>query len=141
MKRALLYKEPTWWVWLLLFLLLAVGCAGYSAGLIAAIVLSLGQTLFFWWRAAGLSAINVQIRLGYTLLLAIFFLPQLRWCFWLAAIGTGVLLLFGYCLMGRTLSLMPWNRTDPLSFDLVRRTFFSPPVVLRPELVSACGEG
>ena len=49
------------------------------------------------------------------------------------------MLVFGYCAMGRTLSLLPWNRTEPFSLNLLRRTFFSLPVVVRPELVSACG--
>ena len=49
------------------------------------------------------------------------------------------LLVFGYCLMARTVSLLPWNRAEPLTLDLLRRTFFSAPVVMREEVRSACG--
>jgi hypothetical protein len=35
---------------------------------------------------------------------------------------------FGYCTLARCLSLLPWNRSEPLSFALLRRTFLSRPV-------------
>lgn len=119
--------------------LLATGLAGVPAGFIAAIGLSLAQTVFFWRKAGDARAMSVQIRLNYTVLLAICFLPQLRWLYWLPTLGTGALLVFGYCLMARPLSLLPWNRTETFSFDLLRRTFFSPPVVLREGAPSGCG--
>ena len=31
------------------------------------------------------------------------------------------------CLMARMLSLLPWNRTEPITTDLLRRTFLSRP--------------
>jgi hypothetical protein len=46
---------------------------------------------------------------------------------WIQFVGTWALVLSGYCLMARVLSLLPWNRTEPLSAALVRRTLFSPP--------------
>jgi hypothetical protein len=39
------------------------------------------------------------------------------------------LLAFGYCLMARTLSLLPWNRDERMTLDLVRRTFLNAPAV------------
>lgn len=139
MKLALFLKEPTWWIWLVTVALLALGLAGFTAGFIAAIALSLVQTLFFWRRAGDVRAMSVQIRLSYTLLLALCFLPQLRWLFWLPTVGTVVMLVFGYCLMARTLSLLPWNRTEPLTLGLLRRTFISAPVVMREGAYAACG--
>ena len=38
------------------------------------------------------------------------------------------MVLFGYCLLARVLSLFPWNRTEPFSMQLVLSTFFSAPV-------------
>jgi hypothetical protein len=139
MKFALMPKEATWWVWLVTFALLAAGLAGFPAGFIAAIALSLVQTVFFWRKTRDVRAMSVQIRLSYTLLLAVCFIPQLRWLYWLPTVGTSALLVFGYCLMARTLSLLPWNRPEPLSLDLLRRTFFNAPVVMREEVRSACG--
>jgi hypothetical protein len=38
------------------------------------------------------------------------------------------MVLCGYCLLARCLSLLPCNRTQPLTIGLLRRTFISPPV-------------
>ena len=42
--------------------------------------------------------------------------------------GTPAQVLFGYCTLARCLSLLPWSRREPLSGDLLRRAFLSPPV-------------
>jgi hypothetical protein len=139
MKLGIMPKELVWWGWLLTAVLLATGLAGIPAGFIAALALLLAKTLFYWWKLGRVSAMGVQIRLSYTLMLALCFIPQLHWLFWLAAAGTVALLVFGYCLMGRTLSLLSWNRTEPLSFDLFQRTFLSAPVVTHEVVREACG--
>jgi hypothetical protein len=139
MKLAVMPKELVWWGWLLTAALLVTGLTGIPAGFIAALALLLAKTLFYWWKLGRVSAMGVQIRLSYTLVLALCFIPQFHWLFWLAAAGTVALLVFGYCLMGRTLSLLPWNRVEPLSLDLLRRTFLSPPVVTHEAVRSACG--
>jgi hypothetical protein len=52
------------------------------------------------------------------------------------------LVIFGYCLMARMLSLLPWNRTEPITADLVRPTFLSRPRPLdRADTVSSAGCG
>jgi hypothetical protein len=135
MKLALMPKEPTWWVWLVTVALLVAGLAGLSAGFLAAIALSAAQTLFFWRKHGSLTAIGVQIRLAYSLLLVMCFLPQLRWLYWLPTVGTMALLVFGYCLLARTLSLLPWNRNERMTLDLLRRTFMNAPAVT----MQSCG--
>jgi hypothetical protein len=35
-----------------------------------------------------------------------------RWLYWLSAAGAAAMLLLGYCAMGRTLLLLPWNRAN-----------------------------
>jgi hypothetical protein len=139
MKLGIMPKELAWWGWLLTVVLLAAGLAGFPAGFIAATALLLAKTLFYWWKLGRVSAIAVQIRLSYTLVLALCFIPQLHWLFWLAAAGAVALVVFGYCLMGRTLSLLPWNRAEPLSLDLLQRTFLSAPAVTHQAVRSACG--
>jgi hypothetical protein len=139
MKLALMPKALTWWAWLATVGLMAVGLAGYAAGFVAATTLTFAHALFFWLKTRDARAISVQIRLAYALLLALCIIPQLRWFNWLSAVGSSAMLVFGYCAMGRTLSLLPWNRTEALSLDLLRRTFISRPVVARLGLRSACG--
>ena len=50
------------------------------------------------------------------------------WTFWVPVVGFWVRVLFGYCLMARTLSLMPWNRRVPFTGALLFKTFLSRPV-------------
>ncbi|HEY5814018.1 MAG TPA: hypothetical protein VIT23_15360, partial [Terrimicrobiaceae bacterium] len=70
----------------------------------------------------------VQIRFAYTLLLISCQLPLLERLYWVPTVGAFALVFFGYCLMARMLSLLPWNRTEAMSLDLVWRTFFTPPL-------------
>ena len=140
MKLALMPRQLTWWIWLATLVMMAVGLAGYAAGSIAAMALTFAHTLLFWRKTRDMRSISVQIRFAYALLLVLCLIPQLRWLYWLSAIGAGAMLVFGYCAMGRTLSLLPWNRTEPLSFALLRRTFISAPVLSRGVVPRACGE-
>jgi len=139
MKHALMPKEPSWWVWLMTVALLATGLAGIPTGFLAAVALAFAQAWFFLRRSGRMSDITVQIRFSYALLLSVCFIPQMRWLYWLPTLGTVARLVFGYCPMARTLSLLPWNRTEALSFDLLRRTFISAPAVTRVGIRSACG--
>jgi hypothetical protein len=123
----ILWNDWTWWAWLLTATLLAIGLAGYPQAFLAAISLTLLQTLVMLLREKSLAAFPVQLRLAYLALLAICYLPQMRWLYWLPTVGTFALVIFGYCLMARFLFLLPWNRHEPLSLNLLARTFFSRP--------------
>jgi hypothetical protein len=129
MKLLLMPDAPSWWVWTATASLLAIGLSGHPDAFLGAIALSAVQTVFFIIRDCNLAAYPVQIRVAYTALLVASFLPPLRWLYWVPMVGTFALVLVGYCLMARLLSLMRWNRREPLTFDLVRRTLLTPPVV------------
>lgn len=129
MKLLVMPREITWWIWLVTVLLLAAGLAGISAGFAAAILLSAAQTTFFALKHRSLASFPVQVRLAYTLCLLLYAVPGFHWMFWLPAVGTSALVLFGYCLMARILSLMPWNRTEPMTMGSLGRTFLTPPVL------------
>lgn len=121
-------REPSWWVWLITAVLLAAGLAGDAGFFVAAIVLSAGQGAVFVWKHGSARPYAVQIRLAYyAALLLVWFVPGLRWGYWLPMLGTFALVLFGYCLMARALSLLPWNRSEPVSPQLLLRTFFTAP--------------
>jgi hypothetical protein len=140
MKLALMPRQLGWWTWLATVGLLAAGVTGLASGYATAIALSFAQFFFFWQKTRDLRAISVQIRLAYARCSwrCVTF-RKLRWLYWLPIIGTCALLVFGYCLTARTLSVMPWNRTERLSFDLLRRTFFSAPAIARGIVVRSCG--
>lgn len=131
MTTAIMPRQPAWWIWTITVALLALGLAGIPGGFAAAIGLSLAQTVHHWRRQRSLAAMSVQIRLAYAALLVACRTPGLRGLYWIPAAGTLALVLFGYCLMARTLSLLPWNRREKLTVGLIRRTFFSAPVIRR----------
>jgi hypothetical protein len=135
-------QEWTWWVWVVTACLLLIGLLGIPEAFLAALLLSIAQSVVFFARERAFNAFPVQLRLAYTLLLIICFFPPIRWLFWLPAIGTFALVIFGYCLMARMLSLLPWNRTEPITAGLLRRTFLSRPRRLDRGVSSAnCGAG
>ena len=126
-------NDWTWWIWTVTAALLAVGLSGTSAAFIAAILLTVGQAVLFLVLERSLAAFSVQLRLAYLVLLMVCFLPAMHWLYWLPTIGTFALIVFGYCLLARCLSLLPWNSHESYSLDRMRRTFFSRPDVSRLE--------
>lgn len=120
---SVLYRETSWWYWLASDLLLIAGL-----GFALAIALSLIQIAHFSLREGSFAAFPVQVRLGYAAVLIGAAWAPIHWLYWLPACGTAAVVLFGYCLLARFLSLMPWNRRSPFSWTLVRRTFLTPPV-------------
>jgi hypothetical protein len=124
----LMYHEVSWWYWAVTTALLFSGLAGNPEGFWLAIALSAIQVVHFRMREDALSAFPVQVRVAYTAMLILFLWGPLNILYWIPAIGTLAQVLFGYCTLARCLSLMPWNRCEPMSADLVRRTFLSRPV-------------
>jgi hypothetical protein len=121
-------RSLSWWYWLATVAFLTAGVAGWAPGFLCAIAATVFQLAHFIVIERSLSSFKVQVRLAYLLLLLIALLPNLRVIYWLPTIGTWALVLFGYCMMARMVSLLPWNRREPLSSALLRRTFFSAPV-------------
>jgi hypothetical protein len=128
MRLLLMPSELTWWVWLATATSLAFGLAGHPTGFYTAIALSAAQTCWFLVKHRSLKPYPVQIRIAYTVCLVGYLLSGMSWTFWIPMLGTSALLLFGYCLLARMLSLCPWNRTRPFTMALVSRTFLAPPV-------------
>lgn len=124
----ILYREVSWWYWAVTAALLIAGLAGQFEAFRIAIVLSAVQVLHFRQREGSYTAFPVQVRLAYLAILLVASLQSMNWLFWLPAIGTVAQVLFGYCLLARCLSLLPWNRTESLASRLVWRTFASRPV-------------
>lgn len=122
------YREISWWYWAVTSILLIAGLAGWFAAFYLAVILSTIQVVHFRLREGSVSAFPVQVRIAYTALLLLALWEPLRWLFWVPAIGTPAQVLFGYCTLARCLSLLPWNRHEPLSWRLVWRTFVSRPV-------------
>jgi len=117
----------TWWVWTITAAQLMAGLLGYSLAFIGAIVVTAGQGFVLLVRDRCLAAFSVQLRVAYLLLLLICYPAPMRWLYWLPTVGTFALILFGYCLLARLLSLLPWNSHESFTLARLRRTFFSAP--------------
>jgi hypothetical protein len=122
------YRSISWWYWLVTVGLLTAGVSGWPTGFMLAIGLTALQLVHFIIRERSISAFPVQVRFAYLLLLLIALPEKLQLIYWIPTIGTWAQVLFGYCTMARTVSLLPWNRKDAFSVDLLKRTFFSVPV-------------
>lgn len=122
------YKQLSWWYWLVTACLLTAGIAGYPSGFTLAIGVTVFQLIHFTIREHNVTAFPVQVRFWYLMLLLAAFPEPLRIIYWVPTIGTWTQLIFGYCAMARCLSLLPWNRHESLSVDLLARTYFSRPV-------------
>lgn len=108
---------------------LIAGLAGRFEAFYLAILLTAVQgVVHFQLREGSFAAFPVQARLAYGGILLVSLRGPMNWLFWVPAIGTPAQVLFGYCTLARCLSLLPWNRREPLTWRLVWRTFSAPPV-------------
>ncbi len=122
------YRAISWWYWLVTVGFLTAGVSGWSTGFLLAIGLTVFQLIHFTARERSIVAFPIQVRIGYLLLLLVALPDQLHLIYWIPMIGTWAQVVFGYCTMARTVSLLPWNRKEAFSFDLLKRTFLSVPV-------------
>jgi len=120
------FPDLPWWYWAAMVLLLA-GKAIWPAIVLVAVGLGAVQCVHFYLRAERIGALPVQVRIAYLGLLAAGLWPPLVFIHWLLLAGTMARVGFDYCPLARTLALMPWNRTQPLTGRLVRRAYLTPP--------------
>lgn len=118
-------RDLGWWYWTLTAGLLAGGLTGWRPGLPLAMSLCTVQLVHVLLLTRHAAAFPVQVRAAYLALLAAGLWGPLQWVHWMQLIGTTARVVIGYCLLARVLSLAPWNRWQPLSRDLVHRTFLS----------------
>jgi hypothetical protein len=124
-----------WWYWFLTVGLLGAGLFGWPTGIYLAMLLCAIQLGHVVWLTRDFTAFPVQVRVAYLAMLIAGLWGPLQWIHWMQLAGTTARVLLGYCLLARMLSLAPWNRWQPLTFPLVRRTFLSLQAAVPP-----CGE-
>jgi hypothetical protein len=102
------------------------------AALAATFALAAAQVAHFRIRTGRWRALAVQVRIAFMLPLLAGCLQPLAFIHWMQLAGIAVRVAFDYCLLARTLSLMPWNRRSALDLALVRDTYLTPPSCWRP---------
>jgi hypothetical protein len=121
-----------WWYWAATLPLLVAAVVFDRGELFAPLIaFTTWQGSHFLWRTRTALAPPVQTRAGYTLLLIAGLWPPLAFIHGIQVAGTTAMVLFGYCPLARMLSLMPWNRHEPLTGALVRRTVLAAPSAWR----------
>ena len=121
-------KDYSWWYWvatsLSLWTTMTVTPEAYNVTMAIAVV----QLVHFRLVKGSLSDLSVQIRLGFVSYLLLCLPENFQYLLWLPTIGSFARVLFGYCLMGRMLLLLPFNRQVKLSMKFVLDVFLTPPV-------------
>jgi hypothetical protein len=120
-------SKLVWWYWAITTFLLVGVLAGYNECLQAVIALNIVQVGHFIYREKSVTAFPVQVRVVYLGMIFAAQAPYMTWIFWWQLIGTTAMISFGYCFLARLLSLLPWNRQESYSLDMVKRTFLTPP--------------
>jgi len=129
-------RDIAWWYWPVTAFLLGIGLlGGHSESITLAIALCAVQILHVFWLTRNWTAFPMQVRTAYLMMLLAGLWEPLHWIHWMQLIGTSARVLIGYCFLARTLSLAPWNRWQPMSMGLLRRTYFSIQTTVPP-----CGE-
>lgn len=118
-------RDLGWWYWFVTVGLLAAGLSGWQRGIYLAIVLCIIQIGHVMRLTHDLTTFPMQVRATYAVMLMAGLWGPLAWLHWMQLVGTSARVLIGYCFLARLLSLAPWNRREPLSWELVIRTFLS----------------
>lgn len=125
-------RDLGWWYWFMTVGFLTAGLMGGSMGLYLAMALCVVQIAHVMRLTRDVAAFPVQVRVTYLVMLIAGLWEPLQWTHWLQLAGTSGRVLIGYCPLARALSLAPWNRWQPLSFALIKRTFFSSQAAVPP---------
>ena len=122
------YKKESWWFWLVTVIFLSLGVLSAPVFYKCAIFITIFQIVYFCSKLQVLTSFPIQVRVCYLCLLFIAQPEGLQWLYWIPTIGTWAQVLFGYCLMARIVSMLPWNREEKLSILHFKNTIFSRPV-------------
>jgi hypothetical protein len=125
-------KRLIWWVWLFTWLLLLGGLFHQSFYPWVVVLSALHALLFLWLFGFRKDPFPVQVRLAYFLWTFVgTYVPGMTILMYITTVGLPANLFMNYCPLARLMLLMPWNRSEPFSLNLLKRAFLSPPSVGR----------
>lgn len=117
-----------WWYMLATYGAIWAGVLADPVWIYAAIGLSFIQLIHFGSEDRNFFTLTSQVRYGLMALLAAGLWEPLHWVYWMLLAGLTARLMLNYCFMARLLSLLPWNRQEPFTWELLKRRIFSVPV-------------
>jgi drug/metabolite transporter (DMT)-like permease len=117
-------RNLVWNLWFITWLGLIAGLFARSFYEYVVYLSVIQVVIFLYIEQFKLTAFSVQVRVAYLVWVAVGnYVPDLFILMPIITIGLTANVFFGYCLLARTLYLLPVNRREPLSVDLVKRVF------------------
>lgn len=121
-------KRVVWSLWFVTWLGLLAGLWERTFWEYVVIFSAIHALLLLFLLGLHVSPFPVQVRLAYFAWVAIgTYLPFMEVLMYITVVGLAANLFLGYCPLARMLYLLPWNRAEPVSLDLLKRVFLSPP--------------
>lgn len=122
------YKDRYWNYQLFCAVYLSLGLTDWKVGFLIAITMSVIQLINPFIDHRRLEDFPLHVRIAYTLMLLVALPESMNWLYWLLMAVSWTYVLFGYCLLSRVLSLMPFISKRPFTFNHLRETFLAQPV-------------
>lgn len=125
-------QRLVWNMWFVTWILLLLGYIDRGRAWPLLVLFSAIHSIVFLFFFVGdgnpIMAFPVQVRIAYFLWVAAgTYVPGTETLMWITTLGLTANLFADYCPLARLITLCPWNRKEPLSLDLLQRTFLSPP--------------
>ncbi len=122
-------RSLIWSSWFVTWLLLVAGLFDRDYFEYVVVFSALHAVLFFVLNGFDVKPFPVQVRIGYVIWVAVgTYVPYMTVLMYITLVGLTTNLFLGYCPLARMMYLMPWNRDESFSLDLLGRVFFSAPV-------------
>lgn len=122
-------KALIWSLWFVTWLGLVIGLFDRLFFQYVVIFSALHAVLFLILFQFNIRPFPVQVRIAYFIWVAVGTnVPHMVVLMYVTLVGLTTNLFLGYCPLARMVYLLPWNRDEKLSLDLLRRVIFSAPV-------------
>ncbi len=122
-------KRLVWSLWFVTWLGLLAGLLDRTFYNYVVVFSAAHALLVLFLLGFNLFAFPAQVRIAYFLWVAVgTYVPAMEILMYITMVGLATNLFWGYCPLARMLYLLPWNREERLSINLLRRVFLSPPV-------------
>ena len=122
-------RTVVWTLWFVTWIGLLAGLVDRKAYEFVVLFSVAHAFLFLVLHSFRVAAFPVQVRIAYVLWVLIgTYIPYMVFFMYITTVGLVGNLFFKYCPLARMLYLLPWNREETFSFNLLTRAFLTPPV-------------
>jgi hypothetical protein len=127
-KGELMSERMIWNYWFVVAVFLAAGLLVWPPALYLSMLATVVYSVHMYRYSPRITSFPMQVRLVYLGMLVLGTVPYFGWVLWAQLAGAPAKLIFDYCPLARMLSLAPWNRNQPMSWEFFKSAIFSRPV-------------